>query len=190
MRASKYSGITYYERKTAVRIAGQKLENYILTEEDNDRDDIRIEHTYVPLFEFNPATIVTDELIAKRLCSHTVIQGREYELLSSEVLYTEGGKRYAELIVHKPRPATVFHGQTVYDGRTIHVEFRELRREYGKLRDCPLRTTIEALNHSEVIDDYLSNDVIEVPGIGQKTVDSREADHDRNCYVIYFYPSI
>ena len=189
MSKSNYSGITYYERITTVQIDGRQLELHVLTDEENERDDIIIEHAFAPLYEFNPQVLERDEIIAKRLCSHTVIQGKEYELLSSEVLCAEG-KRYAEFIVHRPKPATVFFGQKAYDGRTIRVEFRELRREYGKLRDCPLHTTIEAANHMDVIDDFLSNDVIDVPGIGQKTVDSREIDHDRNCYVIYYYDSI
>lgn len=188
MSKTKYMDISYYERIPLIHMDGQILENYFPTPEENDRDDITVEYKYTPIYRFDPNTISNDEIIAKRLCSHTVIEGKEYELLSTEVAYDEKtGEFSAEFIVEKPKAAKKFFDEVSFSGDFINVEFREFHRLQGVLQDCPLRKTLEVNSHFDVIDDFLSNDVVYIPGLGHKQIDSREIDHDRNCYVIYFY---
>jgi hypothetical protein len=130
---------------------------------------------FAEFYRFPASTTTREEMLSKQLCTYLVLEGKEYKLLYNEM---NGDEEY--LVVQEEGTVRKFIDEVTYDGSEIVIEFRRFK-QYG---DCPLRQTIKVKTHLDVLE-YLTKDIVDIPEVGQREVDSTEVDSDRKCYVIY-----
>lgn len=130
---------------------------------------------YEPFYEYTVPAVGIDELYARQLCTYFIMKGRQYKLLSNEMIDDE------EILVLNDIGKNVSAVDEVgYQGQGLRIEIRRYREQenYRKLALIPCET------HFEIIR-YLLKDIVDVPGIGQMEMTSTEIDEDRSVYVIY-----
>lgn len=130
---------------------------------------------YVPLYEYSLTCVGVDEVYARQLCTYFIMRGQQYELISNEM----NGDEEQLVVVDRGRNPHVADEQG-FRGKGIQVEIRR-HKESDNYR---LLTSFPCDTHYDVIR-YLLKDVIELPGLGQKRVTSKEIDEDRGVYVLY-----
>jgi hypothetical protein len=127
-------------------------------------------------YRFSASTTTRDEMLAKQLCTYLVLEGKQFKLLYNEM---HGDEEF--LVLEEEGMAKRFMDEAQYDGKEIVIEFRQYK-QYG---DCPVKQRLKVMTHLDVLE-YLTKDIVDIPELGQREVDSTEVDSDRKCYVIYF----
>ncbi len=127
------------------------------------------------VYHYPSETISKDEIYARQLCEYFIKDGKQYHLVSNEM------DEEAEILVLKEEgSSTAFHDEIIYEGKGIHIEFRQ----YKRIGDMPLLYTLHVGTHWDAIR-FLLKDYVDIPTVGQRERDSTEIDEDRNVYVIY-----
>lgn len=131
--------------------------------------------SYEPFYEYSATNIGIDEIYTRQLCNYFIMHGTEYELVANEMVGRED-----VLVIKEVGRSHSGEVEQNYRGKGIHIEFRSPndRENYRLISRIPCNTHFEVMR-------YLLKDVVDVPGIGQKLVTSREIDEDRGVYVIY-----
>lgn len=130
---------------------------------------------YEPFYEYSLPNIGLDEFYTRQLCTYFIMRGTQYELVANEM------KGQEDILVIKEIGRNLSgEDEQIFRGKGIYLEFRSPieRDNYRLLSRIPCQTHFEVLR-------FLLKDVVDVPGIGQKLVTSREIDEDRGVYVIY-----
>jgi hypothetical protein len=127
-------------------------------------------------YRYPVSTTLRDEMLAKQMCAFLVLEGKQFRLLYNEM---NGEEEY--LVLEEEGMAKRFMDEETYDGKEIVIEFRQYK-QYG---DCPVKQRLKVMTHLDVLE-YLTKDIVDIPEVGQREVDSTEVDSDRKCYVIYF----
>ncbi|WP_458413383.1 RNA helicase [Schinkia sp. CFF1] len=130
---------------------------------------------YDPFYEYTVPTVGIDELYARQLCTYFIMKGQQYQLISNEL---DGGE---DIVVIREigRNARVLD-EKVFHGKGLNIEIRRYRED----ENYKLLCIIPCQTHFDIIR-YLTKDVINVTGLGQKQVTSTEIDEDRGVYVLY-----
>lgn len=130
---------------------------------------------YDPFYEYSVPTVGIDELYARQLCTYFIMKGQQYQLISNEL---DGGE---DIVVIRDigRNARVLD-EKVFHGNGLNIEIRRFRED----ENYKLLSIIPCQTHFDIIR-YLTKDVINVTGLGQKQVTSTEIDEDRGVYVLY-----
>jgi hypothetical protein len=128
-----------------------------------------------PFYEYIVPEVGIDELYARQLCTYFIMRGRQYKLISNEMIEDED-----ILVLEDVGKNVAVLDEMGYRGKGLHIEIRRFREEenYKRLALIPCDT------HFDVIR-YLLKDIVDVPGIGQMEMSSTEIDEDRSVYVIY-----
>jgi hypothetical protein len=134
------------------------------------------EEDFEEFYRFPAASTKREEMFAKQLCTYLVLEGKQYKLLYNEM---HGDEEY--LVLADEGMAKRYMDEEQYDGKEIVIEFRQYK-QYG---DCPVKQRIKVMTHLDVLE-FLTKDIVDIPEVGQREVDSTEVDSDRKCYVIYF----
>ncbi|OZM56856.1 hypothetical protein CIB95_08780 [Lottiidibacillus patelloidae] len=134
------------------------------------------EDDFEEFYRFPASTTMREEMLAKQLCTYLVLEGKQFRLLYNEM---NGEEEY--LVLEDEGMAKRYMEEAQYDGKEIVIEFRQFK-PYG---DCPVKQRLKVMTHLDVLE-FLTKDIVDIPDIGQREVDSTEVDSDRKCYVIYF----
>jgi len=128
-----------------------------------------------PFYEYITPEVGVDELYARQLCTYFIMRGRQYQLISNEMMDDED-----ILVLEDAGKNVTALDEVGYRGKGLHIEFRRSREEenYKRLAVIPCET------HFDIIR-YLLKDIVDVPGFGQMEMTSTEIDEDRSVYVIY-----
>ena len=130
---------------------------------------------YEPFYQYKLPEVGIDECYARQLCTFFIVRGTQYELVSNEMAEEE------EILVVKETGRNLQgEKEKNYRGEGIHIEFRspELKENYRLINSVPCDTHYDVLR-------FLLKDVVDIPGIGQMLVMSKEIDEDRGVYVLY-----
>ena len=130
---------------------------------------------FEPFYEYMITDVGADEFYARQLCTYFIIKGTQYELVSNEM---DGDK---EILVIKEMGRNLSgEDERSFRGKGIHVEFRSpnKRENYRLVSRIPCDAHFDVLR-------FLLKDIVDVPGIGQMLVTSKEIDEDRGVYVLY-----
>lgn len=133
---------------------------------------------YQPFFEYHLPQVGEDEFYARQLCTYFIIEGRQYQLLSNEMMGDEEILVLEEMGRNEKLP-----DERSYRSKGIHLEFRS----HDPNENYKLYSVIHCETHYDVLR-YLLKDVVDIPGIGQYLTTSTEIDEDRGVYVIYVKP--
>jgi hypothetical protein len=134
------------------------------------------EEDFEAFYSYPAQTTSREEMLAKQLCTYLVLEGKQFKLLYNEMV---GNEEY--LVLDDEGMATKYPDEEMYNGKDIIIEFRAYRQMGTSL----LKERMKVLSHLDVLE-YLTKDIVDIPNIGQKEVDSTEVDADRKCYVIYY----
>lgn len=130
---------------------------------------------YEPFYQYKLPEVGIDECYARQLCTFFIVRGTQYELVSNEMAEEE------EILVVKETGRNLQgEKEKNYRGEGIYIEFRspELKENYRLIHSIPCDTHYDVLR-------FLLKDVVDIPGIGQMLVMSKEIDEDRGVYVLY-----
>lgn len=130
---------------------------------------------YEPFYEYPATEVGIDELYARQLCTYFIMRGREYQLISNEMIEDED-----ILVLQEIGKNVTVKDETGFGGQGLYIEIRRCREEenYTCLALIPCKT------HFEIIR-YLLKDIVDIPALGQMEMTSTEIDEDRGVYVIY-----
>ena len=130
---------------------------------------------YDPFYEYMITNVGADEFYARQLCTYFIMRGTQYELISNEM---DGDQEI--LIIKEMGRNLSGEDERSFRGDGIHVEFRSPneRENYRLFSRIPCDSHFNVLR-------FLLKDIVDVPGIGQMVVTSKEIDEDRGVYVIY-----
>ena len=130
---------------------------------------------YEPFYECMITNVGADEFYARQLCTYFIMRGTQYELISNEM---DGDQEI--LIIREMGGNLSGEDERSFRSDGIHVEFRSPneRENYRLLSRIPCDSHFNVLR-------FLLKDIVDVPGIGQMVVTSKEIDEDRGVYVIY-----
>ena len=128
-----------------------------------------------PFYEYMIPDVGADEFYARQLCTYFIMRGTQYELISKEM---DGDREI--LIIKEMGGNLPGEDERSFRCDGIHVEFRSPneRENYRLFSRIPCDSHFNVLR-------FLLKDIVEVPGIGQMVVTSKEIDEDRGVYVIY-----
>lgn len=133
---------------------------------------------YQALYTYDITAIGIDECYARQLCTYTIIQGEQYELLANELVNDD-----EYLIVKHIAPNEAGECEQINEhNKGIQLEIRN----HDVATNYALLQRITCSTHYEIIR-YLLKDNLAIQATTYH-VRSSEIDEDRGVYVLYVMP--